>query len=458
MESGAKKGETVPGATAARAVAAAGAEADGDLPPRATGAAGRPSRNVGSFEHVKAADHLPEPFVAFLRSNGLDSTVYALSPASLPRFVRSNPRAPPEHVTAAALSEDLGTPVTEVPWLPGFFSLDGSVKIARSRAYTNGYVYGMDASSGTAVRALDPQPGERVLDLCCAPGTKLAMIADAMGCAGELVGVDVSRDRAAACCTVLKKYGIVRHQRPQRGWRCAVCVADGTTFSGTPSEDCVLMDSKVENSREGPAYKGAPPPKKRARVDVDKVAEEDAAPAAPVAWFDRVIVDAECTHDGSIKHVAKFAAWGWETFEKRFLDPERISGVVELQRKLLANGFRLLRPGGSLVYSTCSLTRAQNEEVVQWLLDAEPQAELAPIPSLSPGSGGADGQLPWEEAGLPHTLRFNPLTTGTSGLFIARLTKAPPAAASAAGVCSTAAGEAAGGAGGGAVTRGGNKA
>jgi hypothetical protein len=45
-----------------------------------------------------------------------------------------------------------------------------------------------------------------------------------------------------------------------------------------------------------------------------------------------VLVDAECTHDGSLKHVVKFSSWGWETFEKRFLDPQRIDAVTDLQK------------------------------------------------------------------------------------------------------------------------------
>lgn len=43
-------------------------------------------------------------------------------------------------------------------------------------------------------------------------------------------------------------------------------------------------------------------------------------------------MDAECTHDGSLKHVMKFSTWGWETFEKRFLDPQRIDSVTILQK------------------------------------------------------------------------------------------------------------------------------
>ena len=95
-------------------------------------------------------------------------------------------------------------------------------------------------------------------------------------------------------------------------------------------------------------------------------------------------------------HVAspRFPAWTpwvwrvgmrrWDSFERRVLDPDRLRSLPQLQRALLRNGFRLLRPGGMLVYSTCSLTRAQNEDVVGWLLEQELDAEVVPAMPRSP--------------------------------------------------------------------------
>ena len=53
--------------------------------------------------------------------------------------------------------------------------------------------------------------------------------------------------------------------------------------------------------------------------------------------YDRVLVDAECTHDGSMKHILKYKDWGWDTFEKRFLDPDRISNITRLQKVKLGH-------------------------------------------------------------------------------------------------------------------------
>uniref|UniRef100_A0A803NPK2 SAM-dependent MTase RsmB/NOP-type domain-containing protein n=1 Tax=Cannabis sativa TaxID=3483 RepID=A0A803NPK2_CANSA len=131
--------------------------------------------------------------------------------------------------------------------------------------------------------------------------------------------------------------------------------------------------------------------------------------------YDKVLVDAECTHDGSIKHIQKFEHWGWKTLQRRVLDAERTDSLTVLQLKLLSNGFRLLKVGGLLVYSTCSLTIAQNEEVVAQFLKENGSAELQEI-------SGAES-WPCRSGGILKTLRFDPLTSQTSGLFVAMIRK-----------------------------------
>jgi 16S rRNA C967 or C1407 C5-methylase (RsmB/RsmF family) len=128
------------------------------------------------------------------------------------------------------------------------------------------------------------------------------------------------------------------------------------------------------------------------------------------------------------------------------LSDEATARHVATQSSLLAHGFRMLKPGGALVYATCSLTRAQNEGVVAAFLAAAPGAALAPVPfaqahaaahrseaaaaqAEGPADADVDGgappaseSFPWAPGGLPHTLRFSALR-GTSGLFLARITK-----------------------------------
>eukprot|EP00455_Lapot_gusevi_P020768 TRINITY_DN21959_c0_g1_i2.p1 TRINITY_DN21959_c0_g1~~TRINITY_DN21959_c0_g1_i2.p1 ORF type:complete len:200 (-),score=33.11 TRINITY_DN21959_c0_g1_i2:6-605(-) len=136
----------------------------------------------------------------------------------------------------------------------------------------------------------------------------------------------------------------------------------------------------------------------------------------PHTLYDKVLVDAECTHDGSIKHIIKYQKWGWDTFQARFLNPNRLQALEQLQRGLLLNGFRLLKPGGTLVYATCSFCRSQNEDVVCWLLENHANAKLcavAPEEQIGEASPGL----------VPHTLRYDPIRSQTSALFIAKITK-----------------------------------
>lgn len=138
------------------------------------------------------------------------------------------------------------------------------------------------------------------------------------------------------------------------------------------------------------------------------------------ALFDKVLVDADCTHDGSVRHVAKYEGqWGWDTLDSRLLNPTRLAALEALQRSLLRNGFRLLRPGGTLVYSTCSFCRAQNEDVVAALLAAERHAELLELPD-------ALQALRVQPGLVPRTFRMDPSSSETSGFFLARVRKRAP--------------------------------
>lgn len=165
---------------------------------------------------------------------------------------------PGSELTLAELEAELGVPCDPVPWLPssmGFLSIPGHVSINSCSAYARGAIVGMDASSGAAVAALNPVPGDDVLDLCCAPGMKFCLIADVMERQGTLTGVDASRvrtsptylcclgltvhllkDRLAPCCTLLKKYSVVTPGVAAPGWRCRLFATSGLDFDTPPPD------------------------------------------------------------------------------------------------------------------------------------------------------------------------------------------------------------------------------
>ncbi|GJN12511.1 hypothetical protein PR202_ga30794 [Eleusine coracana subsp. coracana] len=262
---------------------------------------------------------LPAAFLEFLSENGLDPAVYSMA-ASIPRYIRLKPGME-SHV--AEIERELKCCLEKVSWLPGFYAIPPEIQIAGSKAYQQGKIYGIDAASGAAILALDVRPGDHVLDLCAAPGAKLCMLADILGNTGSLTGVDVAKHRLAACRTMLQKYSL--------GDRTRLFVADGTSFSLLPV-DSVLQ--RIEGStvlEDNGRLVGVP----KCVVLCPSVDDE-----ASTSGYDKlslmmkcmqVLVDAECTHDGSIKHIQKFEFWGWKTLDRRVLDAERIDNLFDLQ-------------------------------------------------------------------------------------------------------------------------------
>eukprot|EP00929_Paragymnodinium_shiwhaense_P097633 TRINITY_DN59272_c0_g1_i1.p1 TRINITY_DN59272_c0_g1~~TRINITY_DN59272_c0_g1_i1.p1 ORF type:complete len:520 (-),score=74.34 TRINITY_DN59272_c0_g1_i1:676-2109(-) len=317
-----------------------------------------------------------------------------------------------------------------VSWLPRgeWWELPSDVNLSRSDGYKSGALFGMDAASAAAVLALEAERGHNVLDLCCAPGAKLVYLAERLRGEGRLVGVDIAEHRLAACRTLCNKYQVEDI--------ATLIAADGTNWKLRSWE---LLERLREAERLGHGRKG----KKRRRDLV--LAEERKARTSggelleeSFVMFDRVLVDAECTHDGSVKHIEKYRSqWGGlESLDRRvpWLSPAELADLVSLQRKLLWNGWQQLRPGGVLVYSTCSLASAQNEEVVQWLLQRDAAAQLDPLPfQVGPLQSGCTHLPAAKVSALQHAsgtqqevaARFDPVTSRTSGLFLARLLKAP---------------------------------
>ncbi|KAG5529258.1 hypothetical protein RHGRI_029827 [Rhododendron griersonianum] len=268
---------------------------------------------------------------------------------------------------------------------------------------------------------------------------KLCMILDLLGSSGSATGIDVARHRLAACRTMVLKYSL--------GDRCRLFVADGTLFSLLPIRVFsgeYPLDEMVNLYKEWTSRRPWKDKKKAAKARVTVASQLASSTQDPEliyygknsgvvgltrseiyqtfcgndvlrCGYDKVLVDAECTHDGSIKHIQKFEYWGWKTLQRRVLNVERTDNLTVLQLQLLTNGFRLLKIGGSLVYSTCSLTVAQNEDVVEQFLLQNASAELLEIDAAK--------NWPCRSGRIPKTLRFDPMTSRTSGLFVAKFTK-----------------------------------
>ena len=331
------------------------------------------------------------------------------------RFVRLNPRFD-QVETIKMLNAELsaGQHAVEIPWLDekwGFFALPASFSLASSQCFRSGRVYGMDVSSGAGVAALlstkynkestEPEKSDRsdvrVLDLCCCPGLKLCMMADFFtDRSATVVGVDVSESRMALCKKIIQKYHVDQEtcgpKKSTESVKIQLYRQDGTTFGLDTSDNNLVFDSRAaaeEFAARGKRKRMNKSARARERKRLRQLASEDWVATGDdsekntpsIKLFDYVLVDAECSTDGSLKHVKerlKEPSSEQET-NAMLTDEGKLAELVELQKKLIASGFRLLREGGIMVYSTCSLSKSQNEDVVEWLLNGFSDAKLVPV-------------------------------------------------------------------------------
>jgi len=233
----------------------------------------------------------------------------------------------------AAVLAELGPGARAVPGIDEGIVIDGPLDAHGSPLWERGALMPQSRGSMLAARMLAPAGGERVLDLCAAPGAKTTHLAALMRDTGELVAVERHPGRARALRRTLA--------RMQVG--CArVVEGDAAALGG-------------DRERE----------------------------------FDRVLVDPPCSGLGTLQSRPDLR---WRA------SPERIAEVARLQARILAAGAEATRPGGVLVYSVCTISRAESRGVIDGLLAAREDLAL-------------DGE----------PVQTRPDVDGTDGFFIARL-------------------------------------
>ncbi len=206
--------------------------------------------------------------------------------------------------------------------------LAGGVDVDNSEAFRLGFVEVQDAGSQIAAAALQVHPGESVLDLCAGAGGKTLALAAAMENAGRLLACDT---------------GAVRLKR----------IAGRAARAGaTLIETRLLADDWLDR------------------------------PAPFGETFDAVLVDAPCSGSGT---------WRRNPETRARLTEQGLAHLNALQTRLLAAAAPLVRPGGRLVYVTCSVLPQEDEDIVAAFLAAHPAFAAGPARRLSPHSTGTDG-------------------------------------------------------------------
>lgn len=136
----------------------------------------------------------------------------------------------------------------------------------------------------------------------------------------------------------------------------------------------------------------------------------------PGIQFDKILVDAPCSSDSLIRQRPD-ALKGWS--------PELVKRKSELQKKIISNAFSLLKPKGTLVYSTCTLAPEENEEVVSHLLESELKAKIEKpkIEGLKSRQGISEWRGSHYNSEVKNCLRILPQDNNTEAFFTAKITK-----------------------------------
>ncbi len=221
--------------------------------------------------------------------------------------------------------------LSPVPWCPTGFYYDPETRPGLHPWHAAGVYYLQEPSAMAPAELLDPRPGERVLDLCAAPGGKSTQLAGKMAGEGLLVCSEIHPKRAAILASNVERLGI--------------------------ANALVLNEHPAKLAERFPGF------------------------------FDRVLVDAPCSGEGMFrKHDAAFEDWS----------PETVAMCARRQAEILDSAAAMLRPGGRLVYSTCTFSPEENEGSVAGFLERNPEFDVEEVPA------------PWFAPGHPEWADGNP--------------------------------------------------
>ena len=226
-----------------------------------------------------------------------------------------------------------------VPWEPMGYYYDPEARPGLHPYHEAGVYYLQEASAMSAVALLDPQPGEKICDLCAAPGGKSTQIAGRMAGEGFLLCNEINPKRAKILGRNIER----------------MAVANALVTNAHPQE---LAEK----------YPG---------------------------FFDRVLIDAPCSGEGMFrKEEAAVTDWSQETVEM----------CARRQAEILHSGAALLKPGGRLVYSTCTFAPEENELTIERFLANHPEfcRENVDAPWFVPAGEGAFRLWPHKLLGEGH--------------------------------------------------------
>lgn len=249
-------------------------------------------------------------------------------------------------------------PIRPIPWIENGFYYDGEKDFpAKHPYYFAGLYYLQEPSAMTPANRLPIEPGERVLDLCAAPGGKATELGAKLNNKGLLVANDISSSRAKGLLKNIELFGIGN----------------------------VLVTSEEPGNL------------------TEHFAE----------YFDKILIDAPCSGEGMFRKDKKMVK-AWEEH-----GPEYFSRI---QKNIIGQAAAMLRPGGMLLYSTCTFDQRENEDIISHLLDECPEFSVQDMEEYEGFASGLPGKM-GKEKHLEKTVRIFPHKMHGEGHYIALLKK-----------------------------------
>lgn len=269
--------------------------------------------------------NLPAAFLQRMRSELGKQFPDFLHSYELP--VRRGIRVNTLKITREAFEKISPFPLRPVPWEENGFYV-GEEKTGAFPFHFAGLYYSQEPSAMCAVPMLNVTEGERVLDLCAAPGGKTTQIAQAMRGKGILVANEYVFARARILVQNVERLGI---------------------------ENCIV--TSCDPARLAEQFEG---------------------------WFDKILVDAPCSGEGMFKREEN-AVPEWSE--------ENVARCALRQREILRSAAKMLRPGGRLVYSTCTFSREEDEGQIEGFLQDHPDFSLADRKTIYPHLAEGEGHF-----------------------------------------------------------------
>jgi len=189
------------------------------------------------------------------------------------------------------------------------------LSLSRTKLVEEGKIYIQNISSMLPSIVLDPKPGEKILDLCAAPGSKTSHIAALSSNKAYITAVENNTGRFNSMKRNIEIQGV-----------------SNINFIRASSQNLPSFYPKYLN------------------------------------YFDKVLCDVPCSNEGLIRNPNEcdFKFWNTKLAKK----------LSNLQKKLIASGIKMLRPGGIMVYSTCTYSVEENEQVIDWALKKFPEMQI----------------------------------------------------------------------------------